>query len=443
MTCITTLNKLNFTVGQTTIVVSIVLLVLFAINSLDSSNISHDSKIQFVYANMSNETTLTTFYNPDYGIHNSFSNYLDDVFNFQSNTFSEILESQHIYYFYDTTLVPHRNVNDLKIIQDKTIDVHSITIPFVENLGQTDPVVKYYADTFAGTIFVTDDSITYSTASSNVITEHLVGSYQSHASGVDKSDTNVSLFLGNDESKWKPHVSTYNAITFGKVWNGITLNLSAHGNNVEKIFIISPHSDVSQIRLGFDGVDSISLDQSKRLLLHAKEGPLIFASPIAYQYIDGKKIIIPVQYKLFGLEYGFSMGQYDKNYDLVIDPIIQSTYLGGTVLDIGRTIAIDSSGNVYVAGESVSTAYPGISGGAQATHGGTTDIIISKLNSGLTTLTQSTYLGGADIERAQAIAIDSSGNVYVAGETASGTYPGVSGGAQSTHGGTGFADFRE
>ena len=79
------------------------------------------------------------------------------------------------------------------------------------------------------------------------------------------------------------------------MWDGITLNLSVHGNNVEKIFLVSPHSDVSQIRLAFDGIDSLSLDASDRLVMHTKDGSMTFDSPISFQYIDGVKKMIPVK----------------------------------------------------------------------------------------------------------------------------------------------------
>ena len=90
-------------------------------------------------------------------------------------------------------------------------------------------------------------------------------------------------------------------------------------------------------------------------------------------------------------------------------------------------------------GCTLSTNFPGTAGGAQAASGGADDAFVSKLTPDLKTLTQSTYLGGSGSEEGHAIALDSLGNVYVAGFTFSTNFPGTSGGAQATYGG-GFSD---
>jgi len=89
---------------------------------------------------------------------------------------------------------------------------------------------------------------------------------------------------------------------------------------------------------------------------------------------------------------------------------------GGSNVDIANAIAIDTGGNVYVAGRSSSTDFPGTTGGYQSSYGsGSYKAFIAKLNSSLTSLLQATYLGGSNYEEANAIAIDTGGNVYVAG----------------------------
>ncbi|NDB89348.1 MAG: hypothetical protein EB166_00710 [Thaumarchaeota archaeon] len=104
--------------------------------------------------------------------------------------------------------------------------------------------------------------------------------------------------------------------------------------------------------------------------------------------------------------------------------MMQSTYVGGTLIDRASAIALDSSGNVYVAGETTSSSFPGATGGSQASIGsaGTNDMIVVKLASNLRSLTQSTYLGGTSADRAFAIAIDSTDHIYIAGDTSSSTF---------------------
>jgi len=74
------------------------------------------------------------------------------------------------------------------------------------------------------------------------------------------------------------------------------------------------------------------------------------------------------------------------------DPLPINVF-GGNGYDDATAIALDSSGNVYVAGSTASTNFPGTTNGAQASNGGTYDAFVAKLTSDLKTLSQSTYLG--------------------------------------------------
>lgn len=113
----------------------------------------------------------------------------------------------------------------------------------------------------------------------------------------------------------------------------------------------------------------------------------------------------------------------------------QASYLGGNSEDYARAIAIGPSGDVYIAGDTYSTDFPGTSGGAQAASAGGSEVFVAKLDAGLTTLEQATYLGTSTNEWAYSAAIDLSGDVYVAGTTVSTNFPGTAGGAQATYGG--------
>ncbi|MDT7871710.1 MAG: SBBP repeat-containing protein, partial [Thermocrinis sp.] len=113
----------------------------------------------------------------------------------------------------------------------------------------------------------------------------------------------------------------------------------------------------------------------------------------------------------------------------------QSTYLGGSDGDYPTALAISSTGDVYVAGYTSSTDFPGTSGGAQASYGGGSDAFVARLSADLTQILKSTYLGGSGDDIANALAISSTGDVYVAGLTSSTDFPGTSGGAQASYGG--------
>jgi YVTN family beta-propeller protein len=116
--------------------------------------------------------------------------------------------------------------------------------------------------------------------------------------------------------------------------------------------------------------------------------------------------------------------------------LVYSTFLGGNGTDLALGIALDSTGNAYVTGYTASTNFPVTPGAFQAASGGGYDGFVAKLNPGGTTLVYSTYLGGSGTDEAAGIAVDSSGNAYVAGGTTSTNFPGVnSSSVQSVYGG--------
>ncbi len=100
-----------------------------------------------------------------------------------------------------------------------------------------------------------------------------------------------------------------------------------------------------------------------------------------------------------------------------------STYLGGSGLDVGNAIAVDSSGAAYVTGNTFSTDFPVASAVQTTAGGGDSDAFVAKLNVAGSALTYSTYLGGAGVDNGNGIAVDASGNAHVVGDTASSDFP--------------------
>jgi hypothetical protein len=131
---------------------------------------------------------------------------------------------------------------------------------------------------------------------------------------------------------------------------------------------------------------------------------------------------------------------------------VYSTYLGGNFSDFANGIAVDGSGNAYVTGETLSTDFPATPGAFQTTCGTDTncnaagasvfsDAFVTRINANGTLLGYSTYLGGSSDDTGTAIAVDSSGNAYVTGETtdsnttvATGDFPVTTGAFQTSYG---------
>jgi len=102
--------------------------------------------------------------------------------------------------------------------------------------------------------------------------------------------------------------------------------------------------------------------------------------------------------------------------------LVYSTYLGGSDLDWGSDIGIDSSGNAYVAGFTSSGDFPQ-SNPVQPAFGGLYDAFVAKLNATGNALGFSTWFGGGGSDIANALAVDANGNMFLGGQTNSVNLP--------------------
>jgi hypothetical protein len=104
--------------------------------------------------------------------------------------------------------------------------------------------------------------------------------------------------------------------------------------------------------------------------------------------------------------------------------LVYSTYLGGAGTDYGQAIGVDNAGNAYLIGETRSSNFPTINP-MQPALSGRSDIFVTKLNRTGTALVYSTYLGGTDEEDGLGLEVDPQGNVYITGSTFSTDFPTV------------------
>jgi|HubBroStandDraft_6_1064221.scaffolds.fasta_scaffold00424_5 hypothetical protein len=137
---------------------------------------------------------------------------------------------------------------------------------------------------------------------------------------------------------------------------------------------------------------------------------------------------------------GFRIGRHDPSATLVIDPSISLAYtsfLGGTGNDSANSLAVDSSGNLYVGGTTTSAAsFPEAGSTMIGPSGGATDLFIAKIDpskSGANSLVYLTFLGGTGNQTGGLVAVDSAGNLAVAGTTTSSNFP-VTDGSKLTTG---------
>ena len=348
--------------------------------------------------------------------------------------------------------------------------VNALSVPFVPNAGQWDQRAAFKANTLGGAVFVTmegalvysfpgkalDSSLSNESAKRGMrhiaaergpgwaLSETLIDGKgvprRLKPAGLGPNEAKVSYFTADNSADNDHPINTYNRVQLGQVYPGVNLQLRATGNNMEKIFTVAPGHSPKQIRLKLDGADRLEVNADGQLVAHTGNGPISFTAPIAFQEdASGQRESVSVAYALDAdhARYGFTLGGYDASRPLIIDPLLQSTYLGGSGDESARALSVHPvSGEVIVAGYTDSTNLPGTSGGAQPVNGGGgSKAFVSRFNASLTLLLQSSYLGGSGFDQATAITVHPvSGEVIVAGYTSSTNLPGTTGGAQAAHG---------
>ncbi len=102
--------------------------------------------------------------------------------------------------------------------------------------------------------------------------------------------------------------------------------------------------------------------------------------------------------------------------------LIFSTFLGGSQNDVCTGMDLDSAGNIYVTGQTLSDDFPLVNA-FQSVNKGNGDAFIAKLNPDGSAIVFSTFLGGASTESPSSIKLDQGGNICVGGSTASSDFP--------------------
>jgi hypothetical protein len=241
--------------------------------------------------------------------------------------------------------------------------------------------------------------------------------------GEDPLPGRVNYFIGKDPAKWHTNVPTYASVRYQNVYPGIDLVYYGNHRQLEYDFAISPGADPSRIQFEITGASQIELDAEGNLVLQTGSGELHFQSPMVYQESQGLRAPVSGTYVVNDPTHvSFHISQYDSGKPLVIDPVlVYSTYLGGSGDDQPSGIAVDSTGSVYVAGYTDSTDFPlAVLGSLPA---GATHIFVAKLDPTGSNLVYADYVGGNSQDYGYALVLDSANDVYVTGSTASSDFP--------------------
>lgn len=323
---------------------------------------------------------------------------------------------------------------------------------FEENKNQWPEQVMFEADFGGGKLFLEKNTFTYlfiENVNFHDITrdENIPPLVHYHSFKVNFLNSNATVgltgnapfsfhrnyFLGNNPQNWAEGVKLYGEVMYENLYSSIDMKVYNVDQNLKYDLIVKPGGDPKVIKFDYEGTDKMHLENG-HLYIQTSVGMVIEQKPFAYQVIDGVKKEISCSYELKKHTLSFSINEkYNKNYPLVIDPVlIASTYTGSYADNWGFTATYDDAGNIYTAGIAASAGYPTTIGAWDNTFNGgmpwtwTTypyDISITKYNATGTTILFSTYYGGSQNEQPHSLFVNSNNELFLTGRTNSPNFP--------------------
>jgi hypothetical protein len=299
---------------------------------------------------------------------------------------------------------------------------------FIPNAGQANPNIRYMVQTPGLSAGFTSTEALFQLSQLTIEVRFKGANPQTTLEGEDRLNAAANFLIGDQEQDWKTNLPVYQKILYRNLYPGIDMAYGAVGRSIKSEFLLMPGANPNQIRLDYSG-GGLSIMANGDLLIHLgddggnaearEEAPVIYQEAAAGGRVDisGRYVLIDTH------TVGFEIDAYDHSRPLIIDPVLSyATYLGGSGMGAITGIAVDSSGDLYATGWTESLNFQ-IAAPIQASNAGGVDAVVVKLDQAGSGLVYATYIGGSGDDRGAAIAVDSSGEAYVTGSTASTNFP--------------------
>lgn len=325
---------------------------------------------------------------------------------------------------------------------------------FEPNLGQSASAVKFLARAHDATVFLTRDSLYISWAhrkpeansaadpKADLLQLQFADASRAAAtSGESLLPGKTNYLIGRNPRDWRTDVPHYRGVRYADLYPGIDARVYGGSQGLEYDLTAKPGANLHRILLRAKGAERLRLDSSGNLLLLVGTRQMTMKRPQIYQMENGARVRVSGGYKLLAAnEIGFEIGKHRPDLPLVIDPTISiayTTFLGGSGAEKGNSVAVDSSGDVYVGGTTTSvTTFPEATtcndikstacGGTAVS--ATSNLFVAKVNMTTTppTLQYLTFIGGSGNDQGGMVAVDNSAsppNLAILGWTTSTDFP--------------------
>src|ERR1700733_648573 len=351
-----------------------------------------------------------------------------------------------------------------------------LPLVFEMNVGQVDARVKYLSRTHLGALFIESDQAVLALSSpavmpfrrggnghkasigpsEGVLAMRLIGANPiAKVDGRGQNIARINYFVGRDPSRWHTNIPTVNEVVTRDAWPGIDVSYGrdpAAPGAVECVFPVRGGADLTAIRLAFDASGAIALTPDGNVEAVVAGRSVTFTRPKVFEGdADGRHevaakfvaITTKAQTASHQLQVRFEVARHDRAARLIIDPsLVYSTYFGGsgqpnasTIFDgTGdrvNAIALDNEGNEYLTGATTSPDFPASNDAFLVPCQRCDPAFVTKIDGKTGAIIYSTLLGGGSGtnegqgygDAGNGIAIDSSGNAYIAGATFSTNFP--------------------
>lgn len=249
--------------------------------------------------------------------------------------------------------------------------------------------------------------------------------------------THVSYLLGNDPANWKVDVPVWSGVRYRDLYPGIDLVIGGGATGtVPWRLEAHPGADPNVVALRIEGANSVTAGGGQ-LRLELKDQTVGVALP--GWSLEGQADLVESTAAQVTGEDAFALAPgterqvkaapADAAGVAAPGDLIYNTALAGALYDAAYAVAADGVGNVYITGETNSTNLPVSSGAYDPTNNGTinpAEAFVAKFDANGAGPAYLTYLGGGDQDTAWGIAV-SGGLAFVAGETKSTNFPGMTG----------------
>lgn len=322
---------------------------------------------------------------------------------------------------------------------------------FEPNLGQADPSVKFLARANDATVFLTNDGIDISwtsparngkplpSAKSDFLELEFSGAERSNEpSGESLLPGKTNYLIGPNPRAWHTNIPHYAAVRYDRLYPGVDAKFYGGKHGLEYDLIAARNADLRRIRLRVRGAGPLSIDQPGNLNMRVGARQVAMKRPRIYQLNGAARLDVSGGYRLLDSHtVGFTVGRHRADLPIVIDPAISvayTTFLGGNGAEKGNSVAVDSSGDIYVGGTTTLASFsePATFTGGPAS--GSSTLFAAKIDptqTGAASLKYLTFLGGTGNDQGGMVAIDNSAsppNLAILGWTTSRDFPVTLGG---------------